>query len=201
MIMVNAIPLYGVVVDHWDGFAVITLYMLETVIIGLFHALRMLYYGFLKMPAIGIQSTLFKIAFFLVHYNFFVFVQSALFFGIAESSVEGISEGFQVIHNFKLFIKEPYIITIYAFIASQIAYSGREILGLNTYENMTTDKYMFLPYTRIFIQQFVVIIGAFIYLFTGSMEAVVVLLIILKTVAEYLGQRYGEKWITPKVAN
>lgn len=201
MLIVNAVPLYGVVVNHWDGVAVISLYLLETVIIGVFHALRMLYYRLTIASPLKQQSPLFTILFFLFHYNFFVFVQSALFFGLAESSVEGISEGFNVIENFKLFVKEPYLISIYAFIVGQMAYSGREIFITNTYENMPLNNYMFLPYTRIFIQQFVVIFGAFIYLFTGSMEAVVVLLIILKTAAEYLGLRYGEKWIVPKKAN
>ena len=198
MIAVNAIPLYGVVVNHWDGVAVISLYMLETVIIGLFHAINMLFYGLIKTSSKGFKNTLFIIAFFLFHYNFFVFVQSALFFGLAESRVEGITEGFNVIQNFKLFIKDPYLISIYAFIASQIMYSSREIFLSNSPKNMTLEKYMFLPYTRIFIQQFVVILGAFVYLFTGSIEAVVVLLILFKTVAEYLGQRFGENWITPK---
>lgn len=201
MILVNAIPLYGVVVGHWDGIAVITLYILETVIIGLFHALRILYYGLIEAPEKGFKKTLFVVMLFLFHFNFFIFVQSALFFGLAESSVDGITEGFNVVHNFKLFIKEPYLISIYAFIVGQIVYSGREIFFLNSYQNMTLDKYMFLPYTRIFIQQFVVILGAFVFLFTSSITAVVVLLILLKTVAEYLGQRYGDAWITPRSGN
>lgn len=198
MLAVNAIPAYGVIAQHWDGFAVIILYMLETIIIGLFHAMRMLLYRVTAKDSQGAKGTLAMILFFMFHFNFFIFVQSVLLFGFAGGSVSGIQDGFNIIHNYSLFLREPYLISIYAFIGSQIVYTGNELFVTHSYENMTIDKYMFLPYTRIFIQQFVVIIGAFIYLSTGSMEAIVILLIILKTGAEYLGQRFGDKWIVPK---
>ncbi len=200
MIAVNAIPLYGVVAADWNGMAVIILYMIESIIIGLAHAMRMIFYGNrfrdkkddnFKLGNLGLTL------FFLFHYMFFVFVQSALLFGFAEGSYPGLKNGFDVFYNYSLFFVNPYLTAIYAFIFSQIVYTGREVMLTHPYEDLSAGEYMFLPYSRIFVQQFVVIFGAMIYMISGSITAVVVLLIILKTLAEYLGQRYGEKWIKP----
>jgi hypothetical protein len=202
LIAVNAIPLYGVLAGNWDGIAVIILYMMESIIIGLAHALRLLFYGNKFRDK---QDDNFKLGnygltlFFLFHYFFFVFVQSVLLFGFVEGGYPGLKDGFNVLHNYSLFFVEPYKVAIYAFIGSQIVYTIREIMLTHPYEDLSAGEYMFLPYSRIFVQQFVVIFGAMIYMLSGSITAVVVLLIILKTLAEYLGQRYGERWLKPRM--
>ncbi len=202
LIAVNSIPLFGVVVGNWDGMAVIALYMIESIIIGLAHALRLLGYSNrfrdkkdnnFKLGHVGMTL------FFLFHYFMFVFVQSVLLFGFAEGAYPGLKDGFNVIHNYSLFLVEPYMVAIYAFIGSQIVYTGRELMLTHPYEDLSAGEYMFLPYSRIFVQQFVVIFGAMIFMMSGSLTAVVILLILLKTLAEYLGQRYGERWMKPKM--
>jgi hypothetical protein len=197
MLVANAIPLYGVVALNWDGLVVIILYLIETAIIGLFHALRIFTFGsFLgfkggRMP----RTSIFIAVFFLFHFFMFLFVQSAIFFSIIKTEITGLQSGFNVIENFALFFHDPYLVSIYAFLASQLAYTGREVLLTKEYTLLSAADYMFLPYLRIFVQQFVVIFGAMIFLAFNSVTALVVLFIVLKTAGELIGQSYGLNWI------
>ena len=200
MLVANAIPLYGVLALNWDGLVVIILYLIETAIIGVFHAFRIFFFGtFLgfkdgRMP----KASIFVMLFFLFHFFMFLFVQSTLFFGFIRSEIPGLQSGFHVIHNFGLFFHDPYLISIYAFIASQVAYTGREVLLSKEYTALSVSDYMFLPYIRIFVQQFVVIFGAMLFLAFNSVTALVVLFIILKTGGELIGQSYGLTWFNAK---
>lgn len=197
MLVANAIPLYGVLALQWDGLVVIILYLIETAIIGVFHALRIFFFGtFLgfkdgRMP----KTSIFVMIFFLFHFFMFLFVQSAIFFGFVRPEIPGLLSGFHVLHNFGLFFHDPYLISIYAFIASQMAYTGREMLLSKEYATLSVSDYMFLPYLRIFVQQFVVIFGAMLFLAFNSVTALVILFIVLKTGGELLGQSYGLTWL------
>ena len=201
MIASNAIPLYGVIAEGWDGLVIIVLYLLETIIIGAFHAMRLFSFG----TFIGFKggrtprSAIFFMAFFLFHYFMFVFVQSVLFFGFLRDEIPEIKDGFNVFYNFGLFLKEPYIIAVYGFIINQMVFTGRELFKTRSFSALTPGEYMFLPYSRIFVQQFVVIFGAMVFLIFNSVTALVILFIILKTAGEYLGQKYGDTWIKPHV--
>jgi hypothetical protein len=203
MLVANAIPLYGVLALNWDGLVVIILYLIETAIIGVFHALRIFSFGtFLgfkggRMP----KASIFVMLFFLFHFFMFLFVQSTLFFGFIKTEIPGLKSGFHVIHNFGLFFHEPYLISIYAFIASQVAYTGREALLTKEYARLDAAEYMFLPYVRIFVQQFVVIFGAMLFLAFNSVTALVILFIVLKTGGELIGQSYGLTWFNANKNN
>ena len=194
-LIVNAVPLYRVLFEHWNGMAVMALYILETCVIGTFHVLRMLYYKMFGIKPLDGKVSLALVIFFIFHFFFFIFVQSALFFGFSSGNYPGLVDGFNVMHNFKLFLVEPYIITVYFFVSAQVIYSLREMTSTHLFEKMKMGEYMFLPYTRIFIQQFVVIFGAFFIIASGSMIWLVLLLIIFKTIAEFIGMKYGEYWV------
>ena len=195
-LIVNAVPLFGVLFGNWNGIAVITLYLLETCVIGAFHVLRMLFYKMFGVKPLNGRVSIVMILFFIFHFFFFIFVQSSLFFGFASGGYPGLSDGFNIVHNFKLFLVEPYVITIYFIISAQVIYTIREMTTTHLFEKIKIDEYMFLPYPRIFIQQFVIIFGAFVFIATGSATFVVLLLIIFKTIAEIIGMKYGEKWVS-----
>ncbi len=196
IIVTNAVPLIGVLTGIWDGIAVIILYLLETIIIGLVHALRLFAYS--KFHSIGFVVSLLITLFFTFHYGMFVFVQSVLFFGLAKEVYPEFTDGFNVIHNYGLFFQKPYLIAIYTFFLGQIIYTIQEVTSKKENQKFSISEYMFIPYTRIFIQQFVVILGAFIMLLFNSVTGVVVLLVILKTLVEYLSVKYGSMWLKPK---
>jgi len=72
LVLVNAIPLVGVLAHHWTVFVVLLLYWCENVVVGAFNVLRMV----CAYPQVGIAwvGKLFVIPFFMVHFGMFTFV-------------------------------------------------------------------------------------------------------------------------------
>src|SRR5438034_5890206 len=72
LLLVNAIPLVGVLAHHWTVFVVLLLYWCENVVVGAFNVLRMV----CAYPQVSIAwvGKLFVIPFFMVHYGMFTFV-------------------------------------------------------------------------------------------------------------------------------
>jgi hypothetical protein len=65
---------------------------------------------------------------------------------------------------------------------------------------------MFQPYKRIFLQQFVVILGGFIFMLFNSAVAVAVLFILLKTAANYISFNFNtdpkiQDWVKKNTIN
>ena len=72
-VLVNAIPVFGVLFGGWSAFALMLLYWLENVVIGVFNVARMIASGFAQGPA-GIAACLFVVPFFTFHYGMFCLV-------------------------------------------------------------------------------------------------------------------------------
>lgn len=91
LIIVNLIPLYGVWFEDWNASQIFLVYCLETVIIGIINVLKMACVTlFVRKKdtwenggSSTMQSGWFFIFFFIIHYGFFVFVQTQIFFGVA----------------------------------------------------------------------------------------------------------------------
>jgi len=63
---------------------------------------------------------------------------------------------------------------------------------------------MFAPYKRIFLQQFLVILGGFIFMLTGGISLVMGLFVILKIIADYITANYNKSpivknWVEKKM--
>ncbi|MDX1376692.1 MAG: DUF6498-containing protein, partial [Burkholderiales bacterium] len=80
LIAANLVPLYGVAALGWSVFAVLLLFWLENVIVGLLNVARML----LAAPDDPLQwgAKLFFVPFFCVHYGMFTAVHGAFVFGM-----------------------------------------------------------------------------------------------------------------------
>ena len=91
LILINLVPLYGVWFEGWNAAQVFLVYCLETVIIGVINVLKMACVTiFVKSKDVWengssttMQSGWFFIFFFIIHYGFFVFVQTQVFFGVS----------------------------------------------------------------------------------------------------------------------
>ncbi|MFM6926505.1 MAG: DUF6498-containing protein, partial [Ferruginibacter sp.] len=91
LILVNLIPLYCVWFEGWNASEVFLVYCLETVIIGLVNVLKMASVTlFVKQRDVwenggstSMQSGWFFIFFFIIHYGFFVFIQTQIFFSVS----------------------------------------------------------------------------------------------------------------------
>jgi hypothetical protein len=155
LIAVNLFPIFGAIYFGWNIFEIVTLYVLETFIIGLLNAFKMLFTkGNLKFALIP---------FFLFHYNFFILVQTVFVIillgpGDGQSFLDGDS-----LENFiTTFTKKEMMLTIGVLAISHIFSFFHNFIGKKQFEKKETGHYFVAPYKRIFVQQFVVIFGAWI---------------------------------------
>ena len=106
------------------------------------------------------QSGLFFMFFFLIHYGLFVTVQMGIFFGAS-----GMGDGTNLT-LFSFFYKWPGLLTndsVVMLAAFGIGYGFKmiyEFIKSGEYKTTPLMVIMFQPYGRIFIQQFTVIIGS-----------------------------------------
>ncbi len=183
LIIVNLIPLYGVWFEGWNASQVFLVYCLETVIIGLFNIVKMACVTlFVRSKDVWQngesrtqQSGWLFIFFFIVHYGFFVFVQTQIFFGVsglvkadslwgkyAEIPAVLGSEGKLLL---LIFITYYTLQTLYDFFLS------------GEYKTISMGRLMFQPYGRIVVQQFVVILGSMFLSFDAGKIFILILVI------------------------
>ncbi len=172
-----------------DPLAVIMIYFLETIIIGLDHFFKMcfVYLNSQAQLKLNQKSSSLKIGFFLMHYMFFVAVPSIFVFAIFSFSDSAIKDPLDILYNFEyvLSLKGIY----YGLITMFIMYSLQTYFGFvrtKIYNSYTLDKLLFQPYVRIFIQQFTVIVGMFFAVVSASGTIVAILLIIFRLIVDLL---------------
>ena len=203
LILANLVPLIGVLFLGWDGKAVFVIYILETVIIGVLNVLKMISVAVLNgtgkekvTPGENIIGWG-LIPFFIFHYYFFIFVQSVLYF--AFSSIwqpAGGPEPVNVFANFAPYLKGETRLALISLTIANVMYVIENFILSGQYKEAALGQLMFQPYKRIFLQQFVVIFGGFIFMLSGSVVAVAILFILLKTAADYISANYNS---SPKI--
>lgn len=174
-----------IVVGRLSATEFVIVYALETMIIGVFHAIKMLTITFLSSEmknkrGEGVGLTLF----FIVHYGFFVFIQTTFFFVFLSMGDDRISDSFGL----------SSFLTVLQFKGVQMALvlmllSHAFKYWFNFYKNYRFQEvnlalYMFQPYVRIIIQQFVAIIPGFFIVFGNGGIAVAIVLIIIRTLVD-----------------
>lgn len=185
LIIANLIPVYGVWFEGWNAAQIFLVFCLETVIIGIFNVIKMGCVTLFVKPrdvwnsngGITMMSGLFFIIFFIVHYGFFVFIQTQIFFSVSglikNNSIFGSYRDIPKVlgHDGKLllliFITYYTLQTLYDFFLS------------GKYKKVSMGELMFQPYGRIFIQQFVVIVGS-MFLTMGFNKIFILILVIVK---------------------
>lgn len=155
--------------------SILFVYFLETIIIGIFNALKM--FCSLKFTN---SSGYILIPFFLFHYGFFVAIQSIFafaLFGIDNNSV--FKEPFYILENYAIIINladMKYVLP--AIIFTHIGKFFTDFIHHKKYLQFSANELMTKPYIRIFIQQFVVIIS-FFFMVLGKAGAIAAVLLIL----------------------
>lgn len=176
LIAVNMLPVLGVWLRNWNPKEVFVIYCFETIIIGIFNLFRMGLTTMVKKKdewtSEGGASTkvsgLFFMIFFIIHFGLFVIVQMTIFFAFT-----GIADEHKL-NFFNFFYKWPQLISIeawYVVLIFAASYGFRmmtEFVWTGQYKTASMGLLMFQPYSRIFVQQFTVILGAFILMFGGG---------------------------------
>ncbi len=181
LILVNLIPVYAVWFEGWNAAQVFIVYCLETVIIGIFNVLKMACVTIFNKPNAGWQNFsgnsnaggLFLIVFFIFHYGFFVFVQTQIFFGI--SGIIHDDSVFGVYRQIPQALGRDGQLLLLIFIVYYTLETLYDFFLTGQYKTIAMAKLMFQPYGRIFIQQFVVIVGSMFLLFGGGNVFILIL--------------------------
>lgn len=203
LILANMVPLLGVLFLGWDGKGVFVIYIIETVLIGALNVLKMLVVyvlnGTRNEPAATSTQNVSGfgiIPFFIFHYYFFIFVQSVLFFAFSSIGGPPTFEPYNLIQNFAPYLQGETKFALLSLLTANLAYFVEGFVLSGQYKTETLSGLMFQPYKRIFVQQFVVILGGFVFMLSGSAAAVAALFIILKTATDYLSANYNNN---PKI--
>ncbi len=185
LILVNLIPLYCVWFEDWNASEVFLVYCLETVIVGIFNVLKMACVTiFVKSSdtwenggSITKQSGWFFIFFFIVHYGFFVFVQTQIFFGVSGLVPDG--------SLFGSYSKIPELLgnngklMLLIFIVYYTLQNLFDFFLSGVYKTISLGRLMFEPYIRIFVQQIVVILGS-MFLSFGAGKIFILVFVLVK---------------------
>ncbi len=183
----------GLLLGWWRPNTVLFAYLLETLVIGLVHALKMLTVsvGGRKQKALRLEKPhdpnnhVFMVPFFLVHYNFFIFVQSVFLFLLLGVDDKGVKDSFNVLENFAYMLSQPgagWAVASMAFF--NVMQSVTDFfLPRKYHETVLSDMFM-QPYVRIFVQQVVAITGGFFIIFLHAGLIAAILLVVVRLVVD-----------------
>ncbi|MFN4872929.1 MAG: DUF6498-containing protein [Akkermansiaceae bacterium] len=190
LILVNLLPIFGVIYAGWDVFEIVALYWFENVVIGLVNVLKIITCcpGSHRSASTAIEiSKLFKIPFFTIHYGGFCFVHGIFVFGLLgpKNKEGGHGDPFENMgHWFSSFVNTDVIWFVLAIVASHIFSFFKNYIGENEYTRSTPDKLMNAPYGRVVVLHLAIIGGGFIVQELGSSVGMLILLIIGKIIID-----------------
>lgn len=191
-LLANIVPLLGVFFLGWNPLSIFIVYALETIVAGLFNVLKLFFvikYSTVKDPnATGVTGWG-VIPFFCFHYYFFVAVQLIIFFSFTgvlnKIDLFGKSESL-----WESLFKGDALYALGSFILGYSYSFLNDFYLTGEYRKITETKQFFEPYKRIFVQQFVVILGSFVFVITEIANlkwqyAFVILFVLIKSGFDY----------------
>lgn len=188
-IIANALFLIALVlIDKADPMAIVFAYVFETIIIGLFHIIKLFYIIKNKEPLKRESKggNFLLIPFFMIHYGIFVAIQSIFLYTAFAINDDRFSTSLSVSNFVEIFYLEGFKLVAFSILASHVASFYFSFLKIKKYENQNLGAYMIKPYLRIFMQQFLAIIPFFFWFFMNSVGLVAaILLIIIRMVLDY----------------
>jgi hypothetical protein len=184
LLLVNMLPVFGVLFLGWSVFDVMVLFWLENVVIGVINILRM---G-TRVVGLGEWSGLFLMPFFAFHYGAFcaghgLFV-FAMFGAGAKLAATGVGMSpFGVFHLVTAFIdSQPgFLWAMIGLFASHAVSFVLNFIGRGEYRAIHAGDLMFAPYTRIVVLHVTIILGAIAVTSLGQPIYALLILIGLKT--------------------
>lgn len=188
IVLWNLTPVLGVLLLHWKPENIFVCYALETIVVGVFNIFKLLVVYKRGLPPKADETGLTGIAlipFFIFHYYFFVFVQLSLFFG-SSSFPLGLPK---TILAFAL--TRTGIIALAIFISNNLFLFISNFLQNKECERVTMAEQMFEPYPRIFVQQFVVILGGMFFRATGSGWILLIIFVGIKTYLDLVFSQFS----------
>ena len=186
LILVNLLPIYGVLFLGWEVFPLLLLFWTENVIIVVFNILKMA----ICQPASPIMwvAKLFLVPFFSIHYGIFTLVHGILIytlFGgliIEETEVIEINPTIirQMIGSYNLW---------WGFVSLLLSHGISFVLNYilkGEYKEASLYDLMKQPFSRVLIMHVTIIVGGILLLALGSPTGGLILLVVLKMAIDAL---------------
>jgi len=209
LIGANVVPVWGVLFAGWDAFLIVLLYWSENVVVGFYNVLKM---AFVKMkhPAEHLGK-LFAIPFFVVHFGGFTGIHGMFVLALFDKEGKGIFPRhswpcflafvqilLNVMRQAYSVIPEPMKYAILALFASHGVSFVYNYLLKGEYARAEVGKLMGAPYARVVVMHIAIIAGAFLSLALGKNVALLIVLVVLKTIMDVkLHQREHRKMAKP----
>jgi len=152
-LLVNSIPLIGVVWFDWSVFEVLFLYWFENLAIGVAHAARLVISTRTNAISNGWPTT----TFFMLHYGLFTLVHGVfvvVFFGVIGGGLGEVDFGF--------------VGPVFAVVIWQVAFLYIDAVHSEQFKGREPDSMMFAPYPRVFALHIAVIAGGWVVGETGA---------------------------------
>lgn len=182
LVLSNLVAIYGVWILNWDAKIIFLIFCFESIIIG---ALNFVQIGIIAFTFTenGIKTKilggLFLMFFFLIHYGIFVFAQLHIFLSIMKIHDLRITI-IELIFSFYKVLPAYTLQYLGLFTASYCLGVLKDFIISGKYKTISLTAQMFSPYKRIFIQQFVVILGAFVLLLNPDGKYLILVFIPIK---------------------
>lgn len=195
LIAANIVPLWGVLFLKWDAFYIVLLYWSENLAVGFYNILKM---AFAKVPhPLEHLKKVFLISFFTIHYGGFTAIHG---FFVLMLFKKGQGEFLKDI-NWPCFLaflqillnvaKQAYSVmptamryALAALFASHGVSFVLNYLIKGEYASAQSEKLMGSPYGRVVVMHIAILFGAFLTMAIGSPVAILIILVLLKTVVD-----------------
>jgi len=179
LILVNLVPIFGVVFWSWDAFSVIFLYWSETAIIGFFNVL--------KIKKISKKPLSPYLVFFIVQYILFLFVYLFLITQIFKPNLESSTEYLEALGIVFKYLYTLLISFLFIFISHGLSFQYNFI---NKKEFLHADerKQILAPYKRIFVMHILILLAGHGIVYYGQDKtfSAVIWLVLIKIVLDLI---------------
>jgi len=180
LVLMNLIPIAGVIFFGWNAGIIIFLYWLENVVIGILNIPKLLTargkdeVSKTSTGVFTVAGAIFLSAFFAVHYGMFCFGHYVF-----------LKSSFDQVPSFaEIFRRGDILIALGGLAASHIVSMMVNFYGKGEYKRRSPNTQMFLPYSRIIILHVVIIFGGFFTLVSGGGLMSLIVLVVLKTAVD-----------------
>lgn len=197
LIAANAVPLFGIFCLGWELFPLVLVYWLENGVVGIFTVLKMLTTCTSLSPDVTNASTwwmrsgylrfnwsiLILVLFFLFHYGVFWMGHGSFVIGLFGSS-NGLTSTYQII------LKNGLQYTLLALVLSHGFSYLHNFIGHGEYRTASAPELMFSPYRRVVVLHIFILLGGFVIMTVGVTRVGLLILAVVKVVADLQGHSY-----------
>jgi hypothetical protein len=183
LVAANALPLAGVLFWDWDVFALLVLFWMENVVVGVFFILRMVFAD-LEDAALWLGK-LFMVPFFCIHYGMFTAVHGVfvfMLFGQGKYRVDGLDAlalAARAADDYGLWAPLAVLFASHFFsFAWNYLYRGE-------FRSAELTKLMITPYGRVVVLHVAILLGGMAAMALGSPLWALLVLLALKVALDF----------------